>query len=148
MATLALQDDAISISVNVSEESQVVVLVVTRSGQAHLFQYQPNGRSKPLKPNLNIAVASDISQKDSVQQISILDAKLTEDQKLLLTYGTYFNPTFERVTPDFSDKVQCLVRSENRKNKERKEEISKVKTTIIEDNVEYLAPGICYLMCK
>ncbi|XP_053975386.1 WD repeat-containing protein 43 isoform X1 [Hylaeus volcanicus] len=142
VSSLALQDDAISVSVTVSEESQVVVLVVTRSGQAHLFQYQPNGRSKPLKPSLNIAVASDVSQKDSVQQISILDAKLTEDQKLLLMYGTYLNPTFERVTPDFSDKVQCLVRSESRRNKERKEEISKVKTAIIEDNIEYLAPGI------
>ncbi|XP_076665868.1 WD repeat-containing protein 43 [Andrena cerasifolii] len=142
VTNLALQDDAISVSVNVSENSQVIVLVVSRSGQAHLFQYQTNGRSKPLKPSLNVAVASDISQKDSVQQISILDAKLTDDQKLLLVYGTYFNPIFERVVPDFSDKVQCLVRSETRRNKDKKEDISKVKTTIIEDNVEYLAPGI------
>ncbi|XP_033329925.1 WD repeat-containing protein 43 [Megalopta genalis] len=142
VASLALQDDAISVSVNMSKESQVVVLVVTRSGQAHLFQCQQNGRAKPLKPSLSIAVASDISQKDSVQQIPILDAKLMEDQKLLLAYGAYLNPTFERVIPDFSEKVQCLVRSENRKTKEKKEEISKVKTTIIEDNVEYLAPGL------
>ncbi|XP_076631945.1 WD repeat-containing protein 43 [Colletes latitarsis] len=140
--SLALQDDATSVSVNVSEESEVVVLAVTRSGQAHLFQYQPNGRTKPLKPSLNIAVASDLSPKDTVQQIPILDAKLTGEQTLLLTYGTYLNPTFERVTPDFSDKVQCLVRSENRRSKDRKDEISKVKTPLIEDNVEYLAPGI------
>lgn len=128
-------------SVNVSESSQVVVLVITRSGQAHIFQYQPNGRTKPLKPSLNIAVASDISQKDSIQQIPILDAKLMEDQKLLLSYGTYINPVFEKVTPDFSNKVQCLVRSDSKKNKDRKEEITKIKSTVIEDNVEYLAPG-------
>ncbi|OAD55589.1 WD repeat-containing protein 43 [Eufriesea mexicana] len=142
VASLALQDDPISVSTNISVNSQVMVLVVTRSGQAHLFQYQPNGQSKPLKPSLNIAIASDINQKDSVQQISILNARLTEDQKLLLAYGTYLNPIFEKVTPDFSDKVQCLVRSEYKKNKDRKEEISKVKSTIIEGNVEYLAPGI------
>ncbi|KZC07222.1 PREDICTED: WD repeat-containing protein 43 [Dufourea novaeangliae] len=142
VASLALQDDAISVSVNISKESQVIVLVITRSGQAHLFHYQQNGRSKPLKPSLNIAVASDISQKEGVQQIPILDAKLTEDQKLLLAYGAYLSPTFERMTPDYSNKVQCLVRSENRKNKEKKDEISKVKNTIIEDNVEYLAPGL------
>lgn len=142
MASLALQDDPISVSTHISENFQVIVLVVTRSGQAHLFQYQPNGRSKPLKPSLNIAVASDISQKDSVQQISILNGILTEDEKLLLAYGTYLNPIFEKVTPDFSDKVQYLIRSEYKKSKDRKEEISKVKSTIIEDNVEYLTPGI------
>ncbi|XP_078040921.1 WD repeat-containing protein 43 [Augochlora pura] len=142
VANLALQDDAVSVSVNISKESQVIVLVVTRSGQAHLFQCQQNGRAKPLKPSLSIAVASDISQKDSVQQIPILDAKLMDDQKLLLAYGAYLNPMFERVIPDFSEKVQCLVRSENKKTKEKKEEISKIKATIIEDNVEYLAPGL------
>ncbi|CAL7941872.1 unnamed protein product [Xylocopa violacea] len=142
VASLALQDDPISVSTNISENSQVMVLVVTRSGQAHLFQYQPNGRLKPLKPSLNIAVASDASQKDSIQQISILDAKLTEDQKLLLSYGTYINPIFEKVTPDFSNKVQCLVRSELKRSRDRKEEISKVKSVAIEDNVEYLTPGI------
>lgn len=146
VASLALQDDAVSVSVNISEESQVVVLVVTRSGQAHIFHCQQNGRTKPLKPSLSIAVAADISQKDGVQQIPMLHAKLMEDQKLLLAYGTYLNPTFERVTPDFSEKVQCLVRSENRKTKDKKEEISKVKATIIEDNVEYLTPGICLLL--
>ncbi|XP_017888745.1 WD repeat-containing protein 43 [Ceratina calcarata] len=143
VASLAIQDDPISVSANVLENSQVMVLVVTRSGQAHLFQYQLNGRSKPLKPSLNIAVASDVSQKDSVQQISILNGRLTDDQKLLLVYGTYINPVFEKVIPDFSDKVQCLVRSEFRKGKDRKEEISKVKSVIIEENnVEYLTPGI------
>ncbi|XP_076243474.1 WD repeat-containing protein 43 [Calliopsis andreniformis] len=142
VTNLTLQDDAISISTNVSEDSQVTVLVVTRSGQSQLFQYQPNGHTKPLKPSLNVAVASDINQKDSVQQISILNAKLTDDQKLLLVYGTYISPIFERVIPDFSDKVQCLVRSDNRRNKDKKEEISKVKTAVIADNVEYLGPGL------
>lgn len=127
------------------ESQQVIVLGTTRSGQAQLFKYQPNGHTKPLKPSLNIAVAADVNQKETVQQIPILAGHLTEDEKVLLMYGSYLNLTFEKVTPDFSDKIQYLVRSEKldtKKSKERKEEIvSKVKPTSIEEDVEYLAPG-------
>lgn len=139
-----MQDEATSISILVAEELQVVVLVTTQSGQAQLFKYQPNGHTKPLKPSLNIAVAADVNQKETVQQIPILAGHLTEDEKLLLAYGSYSNLTFEQITPDFSNKVQCLIRSERldtKKSKERKEEaISKIKPTATE-GAEYLAPG-------
>ncbi|XP_039308534.1 WD repeat-containing protein 43 isoform X2 [Solenopsis invicta] len=146
IATLALQDEATSISILVAKELQIVVLVTTQSGQAQLFEYQPNGHTKPLKPSLNIAVAADVNQKETIQQIPILAGYLTEDEKLLLAYGSYLNLTFEKVIPDFSDKVQCLIRSEKldtKKVKEKKEEtISKIKPTAIEGDVEYLAPGV------
>ncbi|KYN01104.1 WD repeat-containing protein 43 [Cyphomyrmex costatus] len=146
VATLAIQDEATSISILSTEELQVCILVTTQSGQAQLFKYQPNGHTKPLKPSLNIAVAADINQKETVQQIPILAGHLTKDKKLLLAYGSYINLTFEKVMPDFSDKVQCLIRSERldtKKSKERKEEtISKIKPTAIEGDVEYLTPGI------
>lgn len=150
MTTLAMQDEATSVSTLVMEESQIIVLATIRSGQAQLFQYQPNGHSKPLKPSLSVAVAADVNQKETVQQIPILAGKLTEDEKLLLAYGSYLNLTFEKVTPDFSDKVQCLIRSERsdaKKSKEKKEEaVSKVKSTAMDGNVEYLAPGIFYVL--
>ncbi|XP_012229807.1 WD repeat-containing protein 43 [Linepithema humile] len=143
VTTLAMQDEATSVSTLGMEESQIVVLATIRSGQAQLFKYQPNGHSKPLKPSLSVAVAADISQKETVQQTPILAGQLTEDEKLLLAYGSYSNLTFEKVTPDFSDKVQCLIRSDAKKSKEKKEEaVSKVKSTAIEGNVEYLAPGM------
>lgn len=129
------------------EESQIVVLATIRSGQAQLFKYQPNGHSKPLKPSLSVAVAADVNQKETVQQIPILAGQLAQDEKLLLAYGSYLNLTFEKVVPDFSDKVQCLIRSDTKKSKEKKEEaVSKVKNTAIEGNVEYLAPGIFYAL--
>jgi U3 small nucleolar RNA-associated protein 5 len=141
-----MQDETTSISILVTEESQIVVLVTTRLGQAQLFKYQVNGHTKPLKASLNIAVASDVNQKETVQQIPIVAGQLTEDNKLLLGYGSYANLTFEKVVPDFSDKVQWLVRSEKfdmKKSKEKKDEmIFKMKSTAIEENVEYLAPGI------
>lgn len=143
IATLAIQDDAVSVSVCTMEESYSMVLATTKSGQAHLFKYQRNGRClKPLKPSLNVVVASDSSQKESVQQIPILTAQLTEDTKLLLAYGSFLNLTFEKVVPDFSDKIQCLVRLDVKKSKEKKDEaISKVKATEIEGDVAYFAPG-------
>lgn len=137
-----MQDEATTVSTLVAEQSHVIVLVTTRSGQAQVFKYQPNGRTKPLKPSLNIAIASDVNQKESIQQIPILAGQLTKAEKLLLAYGTHSNLTFEQIVPDFSDKVQCLIRSEMRKSKEKKEEsVSKVKTTAMDGDVEYLAPG-------
>ncbi|KAI4501476.1 hypothetical protein M0802_003353 [Mischocyttarus mexicanus] len=142
-ATLTMQDEALSVSVHVNEEeSQIIILSITRSGQAHIFKYQPNGRSKPLKPTLTIAVASDGNQKETIQQIPILMAKLIENEKLLLAYGSYLNLIFEKITPDYSDKIQYLIRSEVKKTKERKDEsVAKMKNVITENDVEYLAPG-------
>lgn len=140
-----MQDEATSVTTLVTAESQVVVLATTRSGQAHLFKYQTNGYTKPLKPSLSVAVASDANQKETVQQIPILAGQLMEDERLLLVYGNYSNLVFEKITPDFSDKVQYLIRSERldtKRLKERKEEaVSKIKPTAIEGNVEYLGPG-------
>lgn len=136
-----------TISVRVSEEPQILVLSVTRSGQAQLFNYMVNGTStKPLKPSLNVLVASDAGQKESVQQIPILKAELTADCKMMLAYGSFLHMSIEKVVPDFSDKVQCLIRVDSRKIKEKKEEtISKVKLVDTEGNVEYLAPGNCFI---
>ncbi|XP_066598472.1 WD repeat-containing protein 43-like [Prorops nasuta] len=143
-ATLSIQDDPLSVSVLITKESQVLVMSITRLGQALVFKYQPNGHcAKPLKPALNIAVASDSCQKGDIQQIPILVGKLMEDESILLAYGSYLNVTFEKVVPDFSEKIQCLIRSEAKKGKDKKDEsILKVKTIVTDDNVEYLAPGV------
>jgi U3 small nucleolar RNA-associated protein 5 len=118
-------------------------LSVTRSGHAQLFKYQANGTSsKPIKPSLNILVAADAGQKESVQQIPIIRGELVEDAKMLLAYGTISGLTIEKVIPNFSDKVQCLVRTDLRKIKEKKEEIiTKVKMADTQ-KVEYLASGM------
>lgn len=142
VAIFAMQDDAVSVSARVSDDSQMEVLAVTRSGRAQLFKHQPNGRSaKPLKPALSVLVGTNRGAKD-VQQIQILTAKLTEDSKLLLAYGSYLNITFERVTPDFTDKIQHLLRAESKKLKEKNEiAVSKLKPTNVDGDVEYLVTG-------
>ncbi|XP_014608429.1 PREDICTED: WD repeat-containing protein 43-like [Polistes canadensis] len=142
VATLSMQDEALSVSAHVNEESQVMVVANTRSGQAHVFKYELNERSKPLKPKLTIAVTSDENRKETVQQIPIIMAKFIENEKLLLAYGSYLNLIFEKITPDYSNKMQYLIRSEVKKTKEKKEEsVTKVKATITENSVEHLALG-------
>ncbi|XP_058801597.1 WD repeat-containing protein 43 [Phymastichus coffea] len=144
VATLILPDEAVAFSVASMKDSQIHILAVTRSGHAQFFKYQPNGTSpKPLKPTLNILIASDAGQKESVQQIPILQAELIEDSKILLAYGSFSALTIEKIVPDFSDKVQCLVRTDIRKQKDKKDEVvMKTKSAETEDeNVVYIAPG-------
>ncbi|XP_043461904.1 WD repeat-containing protein 43 [Leptopilina heterotoma] len=143
-ATFTMQDEAMSVSVRLMEDSQVMVLAATRSGQAHLYKYQPNGTTpKPIKPSLNIFFTSDTSQKEqNMQQIPILKGQLTEDTKCILAYGSFININFEKVVPDFSEKVMYLERTDYKKQKEKKDEaVSKVKATDTEGEVQYLVPG-------
>ncbi|XP_012260662.2 WD repeat-containing protein 43 [Athalia rosae] len=142
VAILAMPDDPVSVSTHVNEESQIEVLAVTRSGTAHLFKHQPNGRSsKPLKPVLAVVIASNRGQKESSSQISILSGKIWEDSRLLLAYGSPLGMMFEKVVPDFSEKLQCLVRSERKKSTKQDREFSKLKATEVDGDVEYLVAG-------
>ncbi|XP_063991127.1 WD repeat-containing protein 43 isoform X3 [Diachasmimorpha longicaudata] len=143
IASLTMQDDPISLSVQSSENSQMAVLAVNRSGQANLFTYQPNGQcTKPLKPTVTVMIAADSNQKESVQQMPIQSACLTANGKMLLVYGSLINLTFEHLLPDFSSRIMGLVRSDGRKIKEKKEEaLTKVKIAETDENVEYLVPG-------
>ncbi|XP_014203464.1 WD repeat-containing protein 43 [Copidosoma floridanum] len=144
VGTLILPDEVLSFSIRATKESHVMVLSVTRSGHAQIFKYQPNGTStKPSKPTLNVWVTADAGQKESVQQIPILIANLTEDLKMVLAYGSFLGLTIEKVEPDFSDGVQCLVRTNLKKTKEKKEEaVTKVKNLDINnDKVEYIGPA-------
>lgn len=136
---MGLQDETTFISTFVAEESQVVqVLAVTRSGQALLFKYQPNGRIKPLKPSLSINVISE----DSKKQCPILAGHLTDDEKLLLAYNNHLTLFLEKVVPDFSEKVQCLTRTIWRQPKERTlHEITKEMPTNIDGNAKYILGG-------
>lgn len=136
-----MQDDPASITAHVVGDSQIEVLAVTKSGQAQLFKHQPNGRgSKPLKPALTVAV--NIMRKEIAKQTPILAGKLTEDSKLLLAYGSYVMLTFETVVPDFSDKIQRLVRTDVKNLKERNVlGTTKIKPMAITRDVEYLVAG-------
>ncbi|KAF7990041.1 hypothetical protein HCN44_008715 [Aphidius gifuensis] len=156
--SLQLNDDPVSLSVkNYDDNSTITILAANRSGQVNVFNYQPNGQTiKQLNPSLTVIIASDSSsslstptqqQKDSsqVQSIPIQTACLTDDQKLLIAYGKLIDLTFEKLTPDYSDKVQSLIRTDGRKLKDKKDEsISKIKA-VDTDNAEYVTSGLTTL---
>lgn len=152
--SLQLNDDPVSLSVkSYDDNSSATIVAANRSGQVNVFNYQPNGQSaKQLNPNLTVIIASDSSsssssttpqQKDSsqVQSIPIQTACLTDDKKLLIAHGKLIDLTFEKLTPDYSDKVQSLIRTDGRKLKDKKDEnLSKIKA-VDTDNAEYISSG-------
>jgi hypothetical protein len=52
---------------------------------------------RPLKPKVTIQIASSGDSNSIPKPIQILAARLCEDQRLLLVYGNYLKPMFEKV---------------------------------------------------
>ncbi|KAG8042146.1 hypothetical protein G9C98_000137 [Cotesia typhae] len=123
-------------------ESQIVILATNRTGQCHLFVYQPNGVStKPLKSTVTVIITTETADKD-VTSVPILSSQLTDDNKMLLVFGTLLSLTFDRIAPDFTEKIQMVVRKNVKWTQEKKvEALSKVKNVVIDGDVEYVAPG-------
>ena len=96
-----------------------------------------------MKPIVNILIASEnSSQNKSAHQIPIVMSKLTSNSKLLMAYGVSPAITIEEVKIDYSNEVQCLIRTDLWKSKEKKEEaVTKVKVPDSETNVAYISPG-------
>ncbi|XP_057324106.1 WD repeat-containing protein 43 isoform X2 [Microplitis mediator] len=142
IATLTMQDDPVSVSVKLNENSQIIILATNRSGQCHLFVYQPNGVCiKPLKPTVTVIITTESISKETAS-IPIQSSHLTEDNKMLIAFGSLLTLTFDRVVPDLTDKIQVLVRKDIKWTKDKKEEaVTKVKNAITDGDVEYLAPG-------
>lgn len=144
IATLTLKDNPVTVSAKVVEDSHIFVAVPNVSGRLHLFKYQQNGnRSKPLKPAVNVLVSSSESgAQDKSQQMPIVAAQIMENSKVLLAYGSFVNLVFETVVPDYTSKLQTLVRTDLKKSKDKKQDtVTKVKETVDTKDVEYLAPG-------
>lgn len=144
IATLTLKDNPVTVSAKVVDDSQIHVAVPNVSGRLHLFKYQQNGTSsKPLKPALNMSITtSESGVQEKSQQMPIVAAHLMENAKILLAYGSFVNLVFETVVPDYSSKLQTLVRTDLKKSKDKKQDnVTKVKETEVAKDVEYLAPG-------
>lgn len=52
---------------------------------------------KPLKPKVTIQIASSGGNDSIPKPIQILASQLCEDQRLLLVYGNYLKPVFEKL---------------------------------------------------
>ncbi|GJQ77781.1 hypothetical protein Trydic_g16043 [Trypoxylus dichotomus] len=120
IASFIMDDVAQNISVINGSNSTTNMAALTRSGLVHIYQHVLNGKcNKPIKPKTTIQVASDMGE--NVVPIPIIGAQFQKDLSLLICHGSQFFLTFENITVNIQEKVQCL-------------------TPLVENNVQYLTP--------
>ncbi|EAX00523.1 hCG16536, isoform CRA_b [Homo sapiens] len=114
--SFTVTDEPVYIDLTLSEnkEEPVKLAVVCRDGQVHLFEHILNGYcKKPLTSNCTIQIATPGKGKKSTPKpIPILAAGFCSDKmSLLLVYGSWFQPTIERVvrTPVMNSEAKVLV---------------------------------------
>ncbi|XP_062597839.1 WD repeat-containing protein 43-like [Saccostrea cucullata] len=141
IASFSLPEEPVMLDLQKIQE-EVILAAVTRSGQVLVFDHTMNGKvKKPIKPKVTIQIASSGGSDSIPKPISILATHLCEDQRLLLVYGNYLKPVFEKVALDMSSSDMCLIRDEPVLSSVKKQaDVSKVKTPAVSNDVTVLAP--------
>lgn len=123
-------------------QDEVILAAVTRSGQVLIFDHTMNGKvKKPLKPKLTIQIASSGGRDSVPKPIQVLASHLCEDQRLLIVYGNYLKPVFEKVELDMTSSDMCLIRDEPVLSTMKQQgDVAKVKTPTVTNDVTVLAP--------
>ncbi|KAI8128960.1 hypothetical protein FF38_09843 [Lucilia cuprina] len=113
--TLLMEDIAHCLSCQMEEEGKLKVSSVTRSGVIHVYviDLESIKADKPIKPKLTISIASDSATV--IEPISAVASSLKHAAKpgeLLFAYGDKHFMVFEQLKPNFSEKLQVLVRKD------------------------------------
>ncbi|XP_006990765.1 WD repeat-containing protein 43 [Peromyscus maniculatus bairdii] len=146
--SFTVTDEPVYIDLTLSEnkEEPVKLAVVCRDGQVHLFEHILNGHcKKPLTSNCTIQIATPGKGKKSTPKpIPILAAGFCLDKtSLLLVYGSWFQPTIERVALNSKDTHICLERDlSNCWAPTVETAITKVRTPVMNSEAKVLVPGI------
>ncbi|KAM9635538.1 WD repeat-containing protein 43 [Trichechus inunguis] len=146
--SFTVTDEPVCIDLTLSEnkEEPVRLVVVCRDGQVHLFEHILNGFcKKPLSSNCTIQIAtSGKGKKSTPKPIPILAAGFCSDKmSLLLVYGSWFQPTIERVAINSKEPHVCLVRDISSCWAPKVETaITKVRTPVMNSEAKVLVPGI------
>lgn len=125
-------------------EDPVMLAVVCRDGQMHLFEHILNGYcKKPLMPTCTLQIATSGKGND-VRPVPILAATFCSDSRsVLIAYNTLLHPIIERVTLNTSEAHICLVRdTQMTVSISTETAVTKVKTPIVTAEVKVLVPGI------
>ncbi|XP_059799653.1 WD repeat-containing protein 43 [Balaenoptera ricei] len=146
--SFTVTDEPVYIDLTLSEnkEEPVKLAVVCRDGQVHLFEHILNGYcKKPLTSNCTIQIATPGKGKKSTPKpIPILAAGFCSDKmSLLLVYGSWFQPTIERVALNSKEPHMCLVRDISICWAPKVETaVTKVRTPMMNSEAKVLVPGI------
>ncbi|ESP04564.1 hypothetical protein LOTGIDRAFT_63496, partial [Lottia gigantea] len=149
LASFSLSDEpvVINISRKSAKDSQLLLSVVTSSGHLLVFEHTLNGRmKKPLKPKVHAQIAASNQNDGAPEMIPILASVICEDvgNNILLAYGSFLKPTFEKIPYDSSQSEICLVREKdislNGASRSKEKEMTKIKNPETSDAI-MLAPG-------
>ncbi|XP_037668592.1 WD repeat-containing protein 43 [Choloepus didactylus] len=146
--SFTVTDEPIYIDLALSEnkEEPVKLAVVCRDGQLHLFEHILNGYcKKPLTSNCTIQIATPgKGKKNTPKPIPILAAGFCSDKmSLLLVYGSWFQPTIERVALNSKEPHMCLVRDiSNCWTPKIETAVTKVRIPVMNSEAKILVPGI------
>ncbi|KAL5008350.1 hypothetical protein ScPMuIL_013931 [Solemya velum] len=147
IASFSLGEEPVLIHLSPSsKKGELLLLVVTKSGQVLMFEHTMNGKllTQPLKPIVKIKAATACQRDGMPTPIKILAAHCTGDRErnLLMAYGNFLKPKFEKIPFDKSKPEVCLVRDDPMSNVIRTEsDISRVKTPSISKDMTLLTPG-------
>lgn len=148
--TLLMEDVAHSLACQVGDDGELRVASVTRNGNIHIYLLNVNSLSaeKYIKPKVSLQIASDGA--DTVEPIYALAAHFVHDvlrpHEILFGYGSRSLLQFERYTPNYSEKLNVIVRTDPKKLYTKKQrgdqsgsaEALKMKTPVVRNKeVEY-----------
>lgn len=113
--TFLMEDIAYGVSCKVDNEDNLQIAAVTRSGVVHFYvnpidNIKPD---KPIKPKVTIGVASD--SDTVITPIPAIAASINSGPKakdILIAYGDKQFLQFENVVPNFTEKLQSLIRND------------------------------------
>ncbi|XP_036230348.2 WD repeat-containing protein 43 isoform X2 [Bactrocera oleae] len=114
-STLIMEDVAHCLTCQVDIDGNVRVASVTRSGVIHMYLIAVENikPEKPIKPKLTIEVASDSATVIApIPAVSVSLQHSSHTQELIFGYGNKSFLVFEHLTPNFTEKLQVLIRTD------------------------------------
>ncbi|XP_054740556.1 WD repeat-containing protein 43 isoform X2 [Anastrepha obliqua] len=113
--TLLMEDVAHCLTSHVDNDRNLRVASVTRSGVIHVYLIAVENikAEKPIKPKLTIEIASDSATVIApIPAISVSLRHSAHPQELIFGYGNSSFLVFERLKPNFAEKLQVLIRAD------------------------------------
>ncbi|XP_053966510.1 WD repeat-containing protein 43 [Anastrepha ludens] len=113
--TLLMEDVAHCLTSHVDNDRNLRVASVTRSGVIHVYLIAVENikAEKPIKPKLTIEIASDSATVIApIPAFSVSLRHSAHPQELIFGYGNSSFLVFERLKPNFAEKLQVLIRAD------------------------------------
>ncbi|XP_070571108.1 WD repeat-containing protein 43-like isoform X2 [Ptychodera flava] len=146
VAAFSLIEEPLSFSVARPSESEQItyIAVVTRNGQLLIFDPVLNGKTKTsLEARCLIQIATPGGKEAVPKPIPILSAQFCNDAdgNILLSYGTFLKPVFEKVHLINGENEICLIREDPSISQQNQStSVNKVKTPLTSDKMKLLTP--------